>query len=251
MNLKRKHSTNETKSGHVIIDLKKLRLIIFDLDDTLIDNREVDYQSFALTCQAHQIHAPSRNRLLHYRNQGMTAEEIIHMLWGEKHLPVLNQIKKQRLKLLASGDLWLHLALPFPGVVNLLKDLERKKIQVAIVTIRKNRRLIEQLLKKIDCWKCINFLFCGDDMPDLSGLKTHVGDAFKFKKAGYKKAMKNFKVESKQTLVIGDDPDELRAALDLHMSCVRVRNPYKDSLFGVATKRFPVIETIVDLIIAN
>lgn len=233
------------------IDFKGVRLTIFDLDDTLVDNREVDYQSFAVVCRIHQVRVSSRSRLAHYRNQGMTADDIIQTVWGNMSRSVVEQIKKERQELLASGNLWLQLAQPFPGVVNLLTNLRKQKIQVAIVTIRKNRRLIEQLLKKRDWQQQVDFLFCGDDVPDPGGIKTRTSDALKLKRAGYIKAMKNLRAEREQTLVIGDDPDDLQAAFDLHIACVRVRNSYKESLFDVATKGIPVVETMADLRITN
>lgn len=224
-----------------------VQLAIFDLDDTLIDNREVDYQSFAIVGKARKFHVPSRRALHDYRNQGMRAEEIIRTLWGNQPPSILEQIKKERLELLASGDLWLKLSRPFPGVTNLLANLKKKKIQVAIVSIRKNRGLIKQLLEKLGWQHQVNFLFCGDDIADSGGITTHASNALKLKRTGYFKAMKNLGVSREQTLVVGDDPDDLQAAFDLHVPCVRIRNSYKDLLFDVATKGIPIVETTADL----
>jgi phosphoglycolate phosphatase-like HAD superfamily hydrolase len=231
--------------------LKGVRLIIFDLDDTLMDNREVDYQSFAVVCRKHLVRPPSRGRLFNHRNQGVRADDIIRMVWSNRSDSFLEQVKKERLELLASGKLWLRLAQPFPGVAKFLANLKKQKISVVIVTIRKNRRLIKQLLQERGWQQQIDFLFCGDDISDSGGVKTHASNALKLKRMGYIMAMKKFKVKREQVLVIGDDPDDLQAAYDLRISCIRVRNSYKESLFDVTTKGIPVIETIADLRITD
>lgn len=233
------------------IDFKGVKLAIFDLDDTLVDNREVDYQSFATVCRTHQARVPSRHQLTHYRNQGMRADDIIQIIWSNRTRSVVERIKKERSELLTSGELWLRLARAFPGGSHLLTNLKKQKIYMAIVTIRKNRWLIGQLLKRLGWQHQVDFLFCGDDIPDSGSIKTHASNGLKLKKAGYIKAMKNLEVNRKQTLVIGDDPDDLQAAFDLHISCVRVRNSYKDSLFATTPKGVPDIETMADLRITS
>ncbi|MBI2010381.1 MAG: HAD hydrolase-like protein [Candidatus Chisholmbacteria bacterium] len=233
------------------IDFQGVKLTIFDLDDTLIDNREVDYQSFAQVWRKYKVRPLGRKKLATYRNQGMKADDIIQRVWGNRSLSIVERVKKERQELLASGNLWLKLARPFPGVANLLNNLKKQKIRVAIVTIRKNRALIEQLLRKRGWLRRIDFLFCGDDMSDSGGTKTHASNVLKLKKAGYEKAMTFLNVAREKTLVVGDDPEDLQAALNLGIICARVRNSYKDSLFEGDDDQIPVVRRVADLRITN
>ena len=61
-----------------------IQLVIFDFDDTIIDNRFSDYQGFIIPCQKLKLFNPPLKEIYHLRKEGVLAKDIVLRL-SKKH----------------------------------------------------------------------------------------------------------------------------------------------------------------------
>ena len=58
-----------------------IKLIIFDFDDTITDNRNLDFESFKISCEKFNIKNPlSLKKLINLRQKSYTAKEILKFI---------------------------------------------------------------------------------------------------------------------------------------------------------------------------
>ena len=74
-------------------------LIIFDFDDTIVDNSTLDYMGFKLPCQKLDVKFPSKSELKKYRKKGLTAKKIFDIFSGSNNnLSEFLKLRKSFLK---------------------------------------------------------------------------------------------------------------------------------------------------------
>ena len=54
-------------------------LVIFDFDDTLTDNRFLDYQAFSIPCKKLGLPIPKSQKITNLRKKGFLAKDIMLM----------------------------------------------------------------------------------------------------------------------------------------------------------------------------
>ena len=74
-----------------------IRLIIFDFDDTIIDNSFLDYNAFVTPCKQLKIKIPQQKEFIKLRKKGLVAKEIM-----------IKILKKQNKEEMLSGYLELR-----------------------------------------------------------------------------------------------------------------------------------------------
>ena len=125
-----------------------IRLIIFDFDDTLTDNRFLDYQAFLIPCKKLGLSIPKLNKVSALRKKGYLAKDIMIMhLKKEKKEQLIQQFLDHRSKFLNSEKSLNHLKLK-KNTKSLLYFLKRKKIPCVLCTARKNKKHILNFLTK-------------------------------------------------------------------------------------------------------
>lgn len=165
--------------------MKEIKLVIFDLDGTLIDAYAAIISSFNYTMR--RLKYPSQDALIIRRAVGWGDDNLLRPFVKEKELPYALSIYRRHHKsaLLKESRL-------FPGVNKLLTRLKKKGYRIAVASNRPTR-FSWILIRHLKLKKYFDYVLCGDKLRNGKPHPEIIN-----------KIMQRFKVKRKEALFVGD-----------------------------------------------
>lgn len=170
--------------------MKNIRLVLFDIDGTLLDTREFIYQAFEHVSKKYKLAALQREKMEKFMGQPL--EKCYNTFYPNEDAVKLCQA--HRLFQLNNLDL----AVVFPHTLEVLRQLNEKGIKIAAVTSRWRETLMETLeLTGITSY--FDMIVTSDDVKNH---KPHPEALLK--------VLEKFRINPENAVMIGDtEPDIL------------------------------------------
>ncbi len=125
-----------------------IKKIIFDFDDTITDNRLLDYMAFFIPCKLLKIKHPSKTKILKLRKKGKLSQDILPSNLD----PLVLQNFLLLRKIFLNSSKCTRYLIPQKNLKLLLNNLREKKVECYICSSKNNKQIILDFLKqkKID-----------------------------------------------------------------------------------------------------
>lgn len=206
-----------------------IRLIIFDFDDTIINNDKVDYQSFKIPFKKLGISTPTSNEIIKLRKKGLLAKDIAYNhLTKTKKTELMEEFLFMRKKFLQSKK-----SISFFYLKNNIKlifdQLNYIKINCVLCSSRDNKKFIMIFLKRKKILKYFSDVYLIEDLEmkiDNSVLQNRII----IKKFLLNKIITDYKIKSSETLFIGNSQEDLTTAKKLKIKFIYYQNSYLEKL---------------------
>lgn len=217
-----------------------IKLIIFDFDDTLIDNQKLDHESFRNICLNFQAYVPTKKEFSELRKKNYNAKKIIDIIIKKSNKKInKNLFFKKRNSFLSSPDSLNYLIIK-PYARRIIKKLFSQNYILLILSIRKKKFLIEIFLEKND----LLIYFENILNPENSKLEMrNITNAIKTKRQLFKKIFSLYDVKNNEILYVGDSEIDSTVASIYGVKFILVKNP----LMQNSIKSDQKIDTFKDL----
>ncbi len=206
-----------------------IKLIVFDFDDTIINNDKVDYQAFKIPFKQLGISIPSSNEIKSLRRKGLLAKEIAsNYLMKTNETALIEEFLLLRKKFLQNKKSISFFYLK-KDIKPLFNQLNRKKINCVLCSSRDNKKFIMIFLKKNKIVKYFSHIYLIEDLGmkienSISNNRTLI------KKLLLNKIIKDLKIRSNEILFIGNSQEDITAAKKLKINFVYYQNSYLEKL---------------------
>ena len=223
------------------------RLIIFDFDDTLVDNSFVDYLAFKIPSQILGISYPNKKYLQILRKKGLLAKDII-----QKNSTIdksnLEKFIVLRKNFLNNKSINFLQAKPYLKLI--LKKLQKLEIEVVICTANDNPKNIIAFLKKnnllsyfskIYTIKKLKFKLDNDSSSNRILIKTSL----------LKLILTQNNYSKKDILYIGNSEEDFLVSDFLKINFIFFKNKYLPNPSILNMKKISNMKSIVSLIGVN
>lgn len=180
-----------------------IKLIIFDLDGTILDTREFLYQGFEHAIKTYKLPHKSRPELAHAISTTKYLPEAYALLGIHDNV---EEIIKTHLAFRSQN---LHLIKAFPGVKEILRHIKSAGIKITALTNR-----LKQLHESLEITGVKKYLDLLVTKSDITNPKPHP--------EGIEKILSHFSIPKNQALIVGDTEDDIIAGKNASIKTVGV-----------------------------
>lgn len=195
----------------------RTRLLLLDLDDTILDNMNADVASFQFVLTKNGLRFPS-SQIVRWRKRGMYARTIFKRILSRQDL--VNKCLVDRAKYLISKDSTSYLKLK-PDTVITMRQL-KPWYHIVIITSRHSRTLVEEILRSLGVFEYVDGVLCGEDYGHAE-FKEYAH----MKELLYKIALDLFRIRRDRCAVVGNLKSDIIAGLNLGIPSYAVRGSYR------------------------
>ena len=203
-----------------------IKLIVFDLDDTITDNRYLDFESFNSTCIFLNVVNPlTLKKLLILRKNKKTAKNIVKLIKNSTSVDFSeDEFLEYRKKFLTSNKANTFLILK-SGTLETLKMIHTKKIPICLCTVRKNKQIVVNFLKQQKIKKYFDTIFSTTDI-DKKIDNTISENRILLKSSFLKKFLQKYQLESNEILYVGNSNEDFISASEHNIVFLKYDNAY-------------------------
>ena len=204
-----------------------ISLVILDFDDTITDNRLLDFKAFETPCKNLGISTPSPQIISSSRKKGLLARDIMQkylMEIGKSNS--LNDFLSRRDRFLSDSKSMYYLQLK-EHVIPVLALLRRKKIKCILCSARKNKQMVKSFLKYS---KIGSYFFTTYFMQDVGFVLDNLvrSNRILIKTSLLKQIIKDEHIDPRRILYVGNSSEDSEAATRLNIQFVYMENHYLD-----------------------
>ena len=109
-----------------------MKWLILDLDDTLLDNKDLDLDSFRYIVKTFNLKKIDDLQIIKWRKKGMVAKNILKRMISNKKNVDLESCIKRRRKYLKHGEKKLKLIKSRDAVIDTLKEIKKAYRKAAL-----------------------------------------------------------------------------------------------------------------------
>ncbi|HLC19756.1 MAG TPA: HAD hydrolase-like protein [Candidatus Nanoarchaeia archaeon] len=210
-----------------------MKMYIFDFDDTLIDNFEMDYESFRAVVEENGFKMIPKQTFREMRIKGLLADKIMKTI-----APTQADVLFRKRKAMVMDSCFLEFAKVRPHVHHTFEKIKSDGHIVCIATRRKNRSKIQKFLETEKIAQYVTMMLCGDDVK---------GTPESIKQKMYQLLMKKYEIDAEYTIVIGNTESDLLPAQQLGIKTIAVDGTYtkKEALTADIRADFKMIGEII------
>jgi len=201
--------------------MKMKSLVIFDFDDTIVDNSDLDYLGFKIPCQKLGIDFPSKLNLKTYRKKGMTAKEIFRFF--SKNNKILLEFLNLR-KIFLKKESSNHLTVK-PHAKLVFQKLTKLNYELIICTANNNPKMIIKFLKENNLNLYFKNIFSINDLNIILE-NNNSSNRILIKTSLLRLIIKNLKNSNKTFVYVGNSLEDYYAAKKLKIKFIYFLNSY-------------------------
>ncbi len=206
-----------------------MKYVIFDFDDTLVNNYPLDFESFRYTCEYFGIQSPSKNDIHKQRKKGLIAKKIImEILSKSKKSFNVNDFLDYRRNFLTSPESNSFLELR-KDAKSLLSYLEKNGVKCYLCSIRSDKKLITNFLKKKNISKYFSKILTPSDLR-INLDSNNFSNRVLIKNSLIKNILK--KRQTDNFIFIGDSQEDLISANNFFIEFILFKKDYFNNEFG-------------------
>lgn len=201
-----------------------IELIIFDFDDTIIDNNVIDYQSFVFSFKKFGIKKPIAKDIKKFRKQGLLANHIILKYVDPNNKILINNIQNYRNIFLKKKSNIYYFRLK-SNFLNSLKYFKREGIDCILCSSRDEKYLIQNFLKEKKLNQYFTSYYFKKDLKFNVNNSTY-SNRLKIKTKLLSKIIKE-SISSKNKIVfVGNSEEDFYAAKKNNVHFIYFQNDY-------------------------
>jgi len=209
--------------------MKKAKAVLFDVDGTLLDTRELIYQAFRHTLKNHGLPVRSLDEITVIMSTGKSLEESYRFFSPTYDMDKLCETHR------TFQTEHLYLSVPFPNTHKTLKKLKDAGIKTAAITTRSTRTSIQTLATSgiADCFDVIL------SREDVEMPKPHPEALLK--------ALKLLEIQPEKAVMVGDTEADILAGKSAGTKTVGVSYGFHGLKIAEVNPDF-IIDDIIDLL---
>ena len=219
-----------------------IKLIIFDFDDTLVNNHYLDCKSFEISFKKYSIKSPSKQEIKKFRKKGFTAKYIIKNNLKKMNLiESYDKIMNERERFL-ENDNTEYLILQ-DHICEILEFIKMKNIKIMLITANKNKKTVLKFLNKKKLTKYFSKILFVNDL-DIWLDNSNIVNRILIKSSLLYKIFKNLKISKNEILYIGNSSEDFDSCKDFKINFIHYQNDYLPQLVN---SKFDSINSMSDL----
>lgn len=200
------------------------RVIILDFDDTITDNRQLDFMAFRNPCKKLNLNYPNKIELLKFRKKGMLAHEIF-LLKNNHHKNKLSEFLKLRKIFLNSNESIKNFKLK-KNLLDFLEFIKKKKIKLFLCTANSNPKIVKQFLEYHNIENYFSDLYFLDRL-NFSIPNTTKTNRILIKSSLLHKILIDLNVKTSSIVFIGNSIEDFNASLVDNIPFIYFKNIYQ------------------------
>ena len=214
---------------------KKYEAILFDLDGTLIDSMQINFEAWTMAIKDLGLKYQLKKNW-YFENEGKRVHDLAEEFIGTE--PFSYDLVSKIIDLKETHFNKMFKFKTYPGVEEILQNVKKMEIKCGMVTAGRQERVTktipEKFLRHFDCIITGESTKRGKPSPDP-----------------YKIALDILKVQKEKALVVENAPLGIESALAANITCFSVASTLPKEYLKKSNKTFESIKSLNDYIFGN